>query len=328
MLSTGIDHNDRELLSLLQTGFPLTREPYVDLGLKLAITAERVIDHIRNLKAKKIVRLISPVLEARKLGYQSTLVAMKITGNRIERAEQFLTSHEGVSHGYEREHDFNIWITLSLPHKADLQSELQILSSHSGAEAIITLPALKVFKLRTNFGLDEDSPAEADITAGSTLPQMADLSTTDRLIINALQHDLPLTADPFAPLAKGLDMSIDTLLQHCHSLSQRGIIRRYGASINHYNAGYRANALTCWIVPPGQVNSLGHKVASFRQVSHCYERKPAPPWRYNLFAMIHSPSKTGCRQIADKISADSGLSGHAVLFSTKEFKKTRITYRV
>ena len=328
MLSTGIDHNDRKLLSLLQTGFPLTREPYVDLGLKLGITADEVIDHIRNLKVKKIVRLISPVLEARKLGYQSTLVAMKITGNRIDRAEQFLTRHEGVSHGYEREHDFNIWITLSLPYEADLRSELQILSSHTGAEAIITLPALKVFKLRTSFGLDEDSLAEADITTVSTLPQMADLSTTDRLIINALQHDLPLTADPFAPLAKRLDMSIDTLLQHCRSLLQREVIRRYGASINHYNAGYRANAMTCWIVPPGKVDSIGHKVASFRQVSHCYERKPNPPWRYNLFAMIHSQSKTGCRQIADKISADIDLSDHAVLFSTKEFKKTRITYRV
>ena len=328
MSDTDLDNVDRKLLSLLQTGFPLTREPYGDLGIKLGISSDEIIHCIHQLKVKGVVRQISPVLDARRLGYQGTLVAMKIANDRIERAEQFLNEHQGVSHGYERDHDFKIWITLYIPHEVDMQAELQRLLSLTGAETIFTLPAIKVFKLRTNFGLDDDNHLEADITAGSNLPKKVELTQLDRRVINELQQDLPLTSDPFNALSGRLNMRVDTLLQHCRSLLQRGIIRRYGASINHYRAGYKANAMTCWTAPPDKVDTIGRKLASLKQVSHCYERKTNTLWHYNLFVMIHSHTRMGCRDIVSKISVDTGLSDYAILFSTREFKKTRIKYLV
>ena len=328
MVDTELDHTGRRLLSLLQSGFPLSREPYADMGLKLGIPGEVVIERIKNLKLKGIVRQISPILDARRLNYQSTLVAMKVAGGHIQKAERYLVRHPGISHGYEREHEFNIWVTLSVPGEQDMPAVLQDLSSSTRAEAVITLPAVRVFKLRTNFGMDEDSQLEAGIQAGSIPSSAVNLSRTDRRIINSLQDDLPLIADPFAPLAESLNMSIDRFLQHSRSLLQRGIIRRYGASINHYKAGYKANAMTCWVVPRRRVEDIGRKLASFRQISHCYERETNGLWRYNIYTMVHSGSKTGCAQIITKMSGDTGLTDYTVLYSTKEFKKTRITYHV
>jgi DNA-binding Lrp family transcriptional regulator len=320
--------DESRLLGILQSGFPLSREPYADIGIMLGMAAEDVIRAITGLRNKGIVRQVSPVLDARRLGYQSTLVAMKVEVPCIKSAEGYLSAHPGISHGYQREHEFNIWVTLSLPPGTDLQAEVQDISGRCSARAVIALPATRVFKLRTDFSRADDTPAEEHISNGSGLPGRARLSQADRQVINGLQHDLPLSTDPFAPLAQGIGMDAEKMLAHGRSLLRRGVIRRYGASINHRNAGYRANAMTCWDVPAGKVVRLGRLLASGRQVSHCYERATNHLWHYNLFAMVHSRDKTACLRAIEKMAAGTGLTDYAVLFSVKEFKKTRILYSV
>jgi len=280
------------------------------------------------MKTAGIVRQISPVLDARKLGYQSTLVALMINKDHITGAEQFIAGHPGVSHGYQREHEFNIWVTLAIPPGADLRAELKVISSRTGAEAIFALAAVRVFKLRTNFSDDEDAGTDNGFQDTNNLSKQIALSPTDRKIINLLQQDLPLCNDPFAALAANLEMRVSSLLGHCRSLLERGVIRRYGASINHYHAGYKANAMTCWAVPDIRVEYTGRKLAQLKQVSHCYERETNQLWHYNVFAMVHSQSKAACLRVIEKISADTGISDYLALFSTREFKKTRIQYRV
>ncbi len=198
----GLDDIDRKLIGRLQAAFPLTREPYADLGLELGIDGDEVIHRIEGLKARGIVRQISPVLDARRLGYQSTLVAMKVAGDHLPRAEEIIREHPGVSHGYERDHDFNIWITLSVSPEIDIDTEVQKLAASVGAQTAISLPALKVFKLRTYFGADNgDNPDESNDVETGILSPRAELSPQDRLIINELQQDLPLMPVAFTPLA-------------------------------------------------------------------------------------------------------------------------------
>jgi DNA-binding Lrp family transcriptional regulator len=202
------------------------------------------------------------------------------------------------------------------------------ISANSHARASIALPALRVFKLRTNFSQIEDNIEEEDILSGNGLPGRARLSPADKKIINGLQRDLPLSTDPFARLAHSLGTDVDEMLAKGRSLLRRGIIRRYGASINHRNAGFRANAMTCWKVPAASVQKTGRLLAADRHVSHCYERKVTGSWRYNLFAMVHSRDRNTCLEIIEKMAARTGLTNYVVLFSIREFKKTRIMYRV
>jgi DNA-binding Lrp family transcriptional regulator len=275
-----------------------------------------------------IVRQISPVLDARKLGYQSTLIAMKVEEAKIGPAEKILCDHPGVSHAYERAHEYNIWFTLSMPLSTDIEIEMGALSSAIGARAAFALPAVRVFKLRTNFGPEEDNHIEGGEGKAGILSEKVELSETERGVINSIQEDLPLSGNPFRSIAERLDISVNSLIGHCCSLLQRGVIRRYGASINHYKAGYRANAMTAWRVPGDKVEAIASGIVSFRQVSHCYERATNPSWKYNLYVMIHGSSKAVCLDTVNKIQAGSGVRDYAVLFSTREFKKTRIKYLV
>src|SRR3972149_576846 len=111
MSSMKLDSIDRKLLNLLQAEFPLTVEPYAELGWQLGIDGEEVIHRIEQLKVAEIIRQISPILDARSLGYRSTLVAMRVAESRLDKAAQVIVEHPGVSHAYQRDHQFNFWFT-------------------------------------------------------------------------------------------------------------------------------------------------------------------------------------------------------------------------
>lgn len=319
---------DRKLLNLMQAEFPLTGEPYADLGQRLGINAEDVIRHIEQLKAKEVIRSIGPVLDPASLGYQTTLVAMRVAETNLEKAERNIIGHSGVSHGYERDHYFNVWFTLAVPPSASMDTELERLTQAADAEAVLSLPAIKVFKIGVYFDLDEDDQSTLAISRLRVPASQAELSDTERSVINQLQQDLPLTPMPFNAIAEQAGMNVQPFLARCQLLQQRGIIRRFSASINHNHAGFAANAMACWIAPPDKVDAAGYKLASFKQVSHCYQRKTSPLWRYNIFAVIHGRSKEICQEIADRASHETRLTSYVLLYSTKEFKKTRVRYPV
>jgi len=317
----------KELADLLQTKFPLTGHPYADIGAGLGINEAEVIDGIRQLKADGLIRQIGPVFDARRLGYRTTLVAMKLPEDNMDQASGILREHPRISHAYERDHHFNLWFTLAAPKGDDIEAELPEIGEQLGAEAFCSLPATRLFKLRTNFAM---GGRQAETTHHHTQPPQreAKLSGLDRMVVNELQQDLPLTPSPFKQMAVRLGIDEEELLSTCRSLLRRGIMRRFGAAVNHRKAGFAANAMTCWIVPPEKIEIAGNKLAAERAVSHCYIRQTNPHWQHNLFAMIHGHAREDCREVADRISAETGLGSYLMLYSTREFKKQRIKYLV
>ncbi len=322
------DDVDKKLLNAIQIAFPLSRDPFSVLGTRLDISADEALRRIERFKQEGVVRLIGPVLDARRLGYQSTLVAMKVAENQLDRASKAINQHPGISHGYCRNHYFNLWFTLALPPGVEVETELQKLSNTIKPEAMLELPALRLFKIGVFFDLTGDGQQLPDtgIASQSILSQKADLSPTDKLVINELQQALPLVQRPFDTLSARLTMDVEEFLTHCRSLKERGIMRRFGASIKHHKVGFTANAMTCWVAPPEVVEIAGKKLAALREVSHCYERKTGPLWPYNLFAMIHGHTRKDCQVIADKVSQETELNEYILLFSVKEFKKARVKY--
>jgi DNA-binding Lrp family transcriptional regulator len=324
-----LDRVGQRLLGLLQTRVLLTSKPYAELGQSLGVAEDEVIRRIEQMKLKGLVRQISPVLDARRLGYKTTLIAMRVEETHLDRAARFLTEHPGVSHAYEREHQFNLWFTLAVPDTVDTDSELLQLADMIEAEVAFDLPMVKVFKIRTYFSLDEDDHPKLPVgTPNGVTRQGVYLSTIDRKVINELQQDLPLISRPFTEMSARLRIDEGKFLTQCQSLLSRGIIRRFGASVNHRRVGFAANAMTCWAVPAEKAEVIAEKLVLLKQVSHCYERKTNPEWHYNLFAMIHGHAREQCQGIADKVSIETGFTDYVLLFSTREFKKTRILYRV
>ena len=324
MPDTAALEQDGRLLQLLQAGFPLVRRPYEELGRQLDLSGAEVIARIERLKENGTVRQVGPVIDGRRLGYHSTLLAMQIAPDLLAGAERIITAHPGISHAYEREHAFNVWVTLVTPPGTAIETEVAQLAQATGATASVSLPALKIFKLKVHFGPDdEDIPMDHP---GQAPPAEVTLSKGDRLIIDELQRDLPLCHSPFDAMAERLGMEVGDFLFHCESLKQNGVIRRYGVSVNHRRAGYSANAMACWRVAPERLDAAGAELAAHARVSHCYERQTGALWRHNLFAMIHGATPADCLAIVRSAKVANEFDDCIILFSTREMKKTRVRY--
>ena len=148
----------------------------------------------------------------------------------------------------------------------------------------------------------------------------------DKKIISFIQGDLPVCRRPFAELARKIGVSEERVIERIRVLQKRDVIRRFGATLRHQKAGYRSNAMVAWVVPEDRIAETGALFAGFREVTHCYQRKPQDNWHYNLYTMIHGDSRKKCRQIADRMSKAAGMDEFLLLFSEKEFRKTSMAY--
>jgi len=87
-----------------------------------------------------------------------------------------------------------------------------------------------------------------------------------------------------------------------------------------------ANAMGVWAVPEDQLGEIGPRMASFSAVSHCYRRPTYEDWPYTVFTMVHGQSARDCEATIDAIRTETGVEEHALLWSVKEYKKTRVKY--
>lgn len=155
------------------------------------------------------------------------------------------------------------------------------------------------------------------------------LTEREKEIVRVLQEGLPLVSRPFKVLAQRLGMSEEELLAVVRDFLERGIIRRFGAAVRHQDLGYVANAMVVWEVPEERIEEVGKLMASFEEVTHCYQRPPRPPhWPYNLFTVIHGQTPENCYRIAEALSHASGITNYRLLFSTAELKKSSMKYFV
>jgi DNA-binding Lrp family transcriptional regulator len=152
------------------------------------------------------------------------------------------------------------------------------------------------------------------------------LTELEKRIIASIQKDMPVIERPYLKIAQDLGISETELLKNLKALCERGVIRRFGATLRHQRTGFKANAMVAWKVDENRIEDVGQKMASFAQVSHCYRRNPTEAWPYNLYTMVHAKDEQACREIARQMSHVTSVKDYSLLFSREELKKTSMVY--
>lgn len=152
------------------------------------------------------------------------------------------------------------------------------------------------------------------------------LSPLDINIIKKIQGEIPIVPEPYKQIAEELGISQKQLIDKIKEFSSKGIIRRFGAILNHRNAGFKANAMVVWKIPEKRIKEITEIMVKFPEVSHCYRRPVFPHWPYNIFTMIHGQTKSNCEKIVEEISRLSHISDYSILYSTCQFKKVSMKY--
>jgi DNA-binding Lrp family transcriptional regulator len=324
---------DRELLNAVQWDFPLEPRPFAALGDRLGLSEPEVRARVAAVKDTGVLRQLSAIFDTRALGYNSSLVAARIDPDRVDEAAAMISAHPGVSHNYKRNHSFNLWYTIAVPPGESLDEHLEVLHQQSGAIVTRKLPTLKLYKIGVKLDMTGQTAADAKVAvADHERPERREhmdapvLSDLEIAAIRVVQEDLPLVERPFAAQAAELGCSEDDVLGLLASFKDRKLMRRFAAVMNHRTAGFKANAMGVWAVPDDRLDEIGPAMAGFALVSHCYRRPTYPDWPYSVFTMVHGKHSRDCETTIAAIREETGVDEYALLWSIKEYKKTRVRY--
>jgi DNA-binding Lrp family transcriptional regulator len=327
-----LDETDKRLMNLLQSTFPLDPEPFALVASEAELELDDVLARTQRLLDGRIIREITPIFDTRALGYESMLVAAKVDAENPQRAARIVNAHPGVSHNYLRTHEFNLWFTIATPPDSQLglKGTLEALMEETGAESMRELPTLTLFKINMNLEMEKGTEALAAAVEAAPPrelePQPYDAD--DIALIKALQGPMAAVERPYDEAAAELGISTEDLLERLRGMVDRKILRRVAAILYHRRAGFSANGMGVWKVPEEEILTTGAKMASFRGISHCYQRPTYEDWPYSVFTMAHGRSKEECDAILDSIAAECGMGpdDRATLYSSTEYKKIRLHY--
>jgi len=139
----------KKLLNILQEDFPLVSEPFKFIAEKTGLTEEEIIDILKELKEKGVIRHLGASINSHKLGYITCLCATSIPENKKEIAYKIAELPE-ITHAYLREHKLNFWFTVVVKSEKDLKKFCKNIENKFQIK-IKLFPAIKKFKVKAVF---------------------------------------------------------------------------------------------------------------------------------------------------------------------------------
>jgi DNA-binding Lrp family transcriptional regulator len=152
------------------------------------------------------------------------------------------------------------------------------------------------------------------------------LDEIDHKLLAGMEKGITLTTEPFNEIALQLGITPKEVVTRLCKLKEKGVIRRFGASIKPNNIGFSANALVAWKVPENRVQVIGAYLSKYQEISHCYERKTVNGrWDYNLYTVIHGREREVVQSMVKEISKGIAINEYKILYSTRDLKRTNIS---
>ena len=355
----------KRVLEEIQSEFPLVHDPYGELADRLGLSREQVLDSMSSMRADGTIRQVGASIASKKLGYTSTLVAVKVAGDQdaVDYAAELISAHSEVTHNYLRPAEFNVWFTAIAPSQERLAQLVEEVAAETGCEDILNLPVTAMFKIRVDFskhGQEGQSRAlgrtlaksgrphhKGSCHGTSCPPELADKAErAHRRAFGKTSFDAADPFDvalvrwasrdasgehPFQDAARYISAQIgetvdeERVIARLEQWKSEGLVRRFGAFVRHQNLGYAFNGMAVWNIPDERACEIGHLFAQLPYVSHCYCRPYSQKWPYKLYTMVHAKTQEELDAYVSEMEALSGLEAR-VLVSTKEYKKSLPVY--
>lgn len=144
--------------------------------------------------------------------------------------------------------------------------------------------------------------AKTEGKRGSVVELNLTLDQKDRLILNEIQRNFPITHRPYLALARKLKLKEKEIFARVEKMHAAGIIRRIGASFSARAIGF-TSTLCAAKVPKKKLKKFIAVVNSFPGVTHNYEREGS----YNIWFTLIAPNKQKIEEIIKEISARTGV---------------------
>lgn len=140
---------ERKILNLIQKEIPLVSQPFKLLSKQLELKEEEFLQKIKRLKKKGIIHSFSAHLDHKKIGFKSTLLALKVPLSKLKSKLKRIVNYPEVTHCYLRQGEYNLWVVFIYSEKKKLVQFIKKITKEIGKENILDLPTKRQFKLKT-----------------------------------------------------------------------------------------------------------------------------------------------------------------------------------
>jgi len=142
---------DKRILNRLQKDIPFVKRPWEAVAEELNIKEDILLKRVGLLKRRGLIRRISAGLNPRRIGFASTLIAVKIGPKNLNKAARKINLYPEVTHNYGRDSEYNLWFTLVAKDRKRIAQIVNQLRKDKSINEILELPAVKLFKIDVNF---------------------------------------------------------------------------------------------------------------------------------------------------------------------------------
>ena len=122
------------------------------------------------------------------------------------------------------------------------------------------------------------------------------MNEVDRNIINQMQEDFPVCAEPFAALAEQLNIEENELLQRVQFLLDDGTLSRFGPLYNIEKLG-GIYCLVAMCIPEHDLEKVINIINDFPEVAHNYERTH----ELNVWFVLATETETQLEKLLEDI---------------------------
>ncbi|MBW1695837.1 MAG: AsnC family transcriptional regulator [Deltaproteobacteria bacterium] len=144
---------------------------------------------------------------------------------------------------------------------------------------------------------------------------MAALDDIDRIILNRIQSNFPITPRPYLVIANDLGLAEKEVLRRVTRLKKIGVIRRIGGNFFPEKLGF-VSTLCAAKVPEDKIETFAEAVNRYPGVTHNYQRDST----YNIWFTFIAPSMQEIEEKLEEISKATGITDIINLPSTGVFK--------
>lgn len=233
-----LDRRDRLILRELDAN---SRQSYVALGKKLSIPAESVRYRIQRLVSSGVIKNYITVIDGSKLDYYYYKVFLKLHNVHERQISELISSlaeNPKICWVIRADEVFDIGFTPRVGNPVE-QCQLMDALRQKYSKYILT------WTLSVNISMDfltrdyltntrRTRSSAGSYSARISKEQLAPIDTHDRAIIDALSRNSRASA---TEIAKGVSLSVDSILDRIKALEKRKIIVRYNFLLDNNAIG-------------------------------------------------------------------------------------------
>jgi len=303
---------------------PLVRQPWRQTAEELGQPEAVLLADLARRREKGELLYFRGLFNSRRLGYESTLAAVAVSGDEADGVAAAVSALPSCSHNFLREGAaLNLWFTLTSPAVGGgVGPVLGDLASRLG-RPVRRFDAVAHYKISFRSVL---AASGAGVFAPSPEPRQSVPQAALVRAVGALQEEFPLVARPFAVLAERAGVSETILLAAAAELKGRGVLRRLGAVWNLARVRRIESAMCVWRLAEERIDAFARAAAAHPAVSHCYRRVTYPDWPWPVYTVVHAADRAGCGRVLAELAAGFPDAQRLPLWTHRRYKQEPVRY--